>query len=223
VTHDEASPLLVSLVGLHAAPAEEAELRAHVRGCPDCARRLMRLQRLTAALGARSDGLTPSAELVWAIRGIPTRPATRTARWRRRLVPAGVAVAVASSVAAVVLSATRPDPIVRPPALAPERTLALRSESEQISGVVRVGYRADSTRVLQLDVEGLPGGGPSSFDLWLIGPTGAVRAGSFGPGEDGSCRVELPAPASGDWKRVAITPTGAGPAGRVVAASSPTG
>jgi len=223
VNHDQAYPLLPTLVGLRATGPADAELLAHVGDCPVCAARLARLERVAAALeDARETRGAPLGALQARVLAIPSaEPRRPVSRLRRRLVPMGVGIAAAASIAALALVLMRPDPV---PAPAPDRfvaqrTVALQPVARNVEATVTLGRPSGVMRVVRVDVRGLPMDGPRSFDLWFITASGAVRVGSFGPGKDGTCIVDLTASAQERWTRMAITPSGMGPEDAVLARS----
>ncbi len=131
----------------------------------------------------------------------------------------GVGIAAAASIAALVLALTGQDVTQQPSRFEAQQTIALHAIDGNVSGTVELGRPSGPTRVVRLKIRGLPLTGARSFDLWFVGASGAMRAGSFGPGEDGSCTVDLTTAREDDWDRIAITPTGSGPRTQVIATS----
>ena len=221
MTHEQAYELLPDLVGLRVAHPAEAEIHAHVTSCATCAARRRDLERVAHALEIARDAhaisLTGLEERVLAIpKQQPRRP---VGRFRRRIIPAGVGVAAAASIAALTLALTGPDVTQPPSRFDAQQTVALHPIRGSVSGTVELGRPSGATRVVRLKIRGLPLTGARSFDLWFISASGAMRAGSFGPGEDGSCVVDLTTAREEDWQSIAITPTGSGPHKQVIAAS----
>lgn len=221
MTHDEAYALLPSLVGLRATGPADAALLAHVAGCPDCAARLRHLERIADTLGdARETHGHPLDALEARVLAIPAaEPRRPVSRVRRRLMPMGVGIAAAASIAALALVLLRPEPapVPAPDRFVAQRTVALQPVAENVQATVTLGRPSGAMRVVRLDVRGLPMDGPRSFDLWFITASGAVRVGSFGPGKDGNCIVDLTTSAQERWTRMAITPSGMGPEDAVLA------
>lgn len=218
--HEFAYERLPDLVGFRVAGDAEAELRDHVASCDVCVARLAHLERVALGLqSARDARQQPLDALAMRILDIPvTEPQRPAGRLRRRLVPTGVGLAVAASIAALVLALTRSGP---PAAVAFEarQTVTLRAVASQVSGIVELGRPSGATRAVRVKIRGLPMDGARAFDLWLVGASGAMRAGSFGPGEDGSCVVDLAVPRDERWDRIAVTRSGSGPDGQVLASS----
>lgn len=221
MTHDEAYDRLAALVELRIAHPIETEVQAHVATCAVCAERLRDLDNVTRALqiaaNVRSDRFANLEERVLAI---PSEYPQRPAGWvRRRLLPTGVGLAAAASLAALVLVLWGPRQPSDVAHFEAERTITLQPVRAGVFATLAVGRQSGATRVVRLDVRGLPTSGSRSFDLWLVGSTGATRAGSFGPEDDGTCIVDLTTPGDAQWDRVAITPAGAGPRDEIIARS----
>lgn len=171
---------------------------------------------LHAARDARDQSLDPLGRRVL---GIPaTEPRRPAGRFSRRLVPAGVGLAAAASIAALILTFTRTSGPVSAPFEA-RQTVTLHAVAANVSGTVELGRPSGATRVVRLKIRGLPIDGARSFDLWLVGAPGAMCVGSFGPGEDGSWVVDLAAPRDEQWDRISVTRSGSGPDGAVLASS----
>lgn len=221
MTHEEAYPLLPDLVGLRLVDTTEGALRRHVAGCAECAARVAALERvagvLETAADARSHDLSALEKRVLTIPA--THPRRPPNRFMRRLVPAGIALAAAASIAALVLSLTGPDSPASPGPFEAQQTVALRPLRGEVAGTVELGKPSGPMRVVRINIHGLRTDGARSYDLWLVSDAGAMKAGSFGPGKDGQCTVELTMPSAERWDTITVTPTGAGPRRQVLASS----
>lgn len=221
MTHEQAYALLPDLVGLRLVDAGERELRRHIADCSVCAERLSRLEHVERALdvaaAVRTEDLSGLEARVFAIPDQnPRRPPNR---FVRRLVPAGIGLAAAASIAALTLALSRPDMSGLRASFESQQTVALHAVSGGVTGTVQIGRPTGQMRVVRLDIQGLPTDEGTSFDLWFMSDSGAMRAGSFGPGKDGNCIVDLTTPRDERWDTITITPTGAGPRRQVLASS----
>lgn len=219
MTHEQAYERLAELVGLRAAPADEAALRDHVRACASCAERLASLQRVVGALDAvRDEPLPLPPGLEQRVLAIPADvDRGRRRGWRRRMVvgvPALAAAAAALVLALVAFSGPAE------PTFTVERSVALRpAPASTAAGRVDVGRPTGQFRIMRVSVHGLPVAGDPSYDLWMMDGKGAMKAGTFGPDPDGACEVELMIPANERWTQLAITRSGGSPHGTVLAES----
>ncbi|MFN8110414.1 MAG: zf-HC2 domain-containing protein [Thermoleophilia bacterium] len=221
MNHERARELLPLLLEMRAADPAEAELRAHVDGCAECRARLERLRRVETALTAAGpDGDMPGPALAHRVLEVPlTHPRRPAGRFRRGVLPVGAAVAVAASLAAAVL-VVRGDDRGAPAGFAAQRTMALSGRAQ---GTVQLGRPNGSARVVRIDLHHLPTAGTPSFDVWAVGPDGAVRVGSLGPDRDGNCVAEFMTSAAVRVDRVAVTRPGMGPAHGVMASTRQAG
>lgn len=221
MNHADAYDRLVDLVGPRAAAAADAELRAHVAGCGICTTRLAALAsvaRGVASMGERPLELPAGLEdRVLAVPALDDRGPRRTLRRRLSLaVPTLLVTAAAAMIAVLVITAGPAQDQFRL-----DERVALRSMTTTgTEATVEIGMPRGEFRVLRLDVHHLPTASDQSFDLWMIDAKGAaMKAGTFGPDPDGSCKVELMVPASEEWTKMTITPSGAAPERSMIASS----
>lgn len=222
MTHDEAYRLLPMLVELRSSGDDDAELRRHLAECATCRERLASLQRVAGLLRAAGDDDAlpePSPELHDRVLAIPEEDPRNRHRWRRRLVPAGVAAAVAASLVALALVVSPGEPgASTTKEFVAQKVMSLEPPAPTgVSGTIALAAVDGPTQMVRLKVDGLPTDGARTFDLWMMNDEGAVRVGSFGPDGDGHCVVDFVTPSSEPMKMMAITRTGSGPDQNVVA------
>ncbi len=162
---------------------------AHLAHCADCRAELAHLDDLHTALGESALWEDPPAvgerRLVEAI--VAQRP--HSSRWRWAWVAvAAVAVITASGVAALTLSASRPNW---------EVSLAGTEEAVGATATV-VGWRTEAGMRMELTAEGLAAAPDGYYyELWLSAPDKLVSAGTFRYGEgvvlwSGASRADVP-------------------------------
>lgn len=221
MTHDDAYQRLAELVGLRAASPNESALQTHVGECHVCQARLHDLERVSRALAlARSTPFALPVDLETRVLAIPAEhPSPTTRRSSRRLLPIGVTAAAAASIAALTITLTHPGTNEPTPRFEVQQAVALHAVASDVRGTVELGKPSGQYQVVRLKVEGLPTRGNKTYDLWFVSAKGAMRVGSFGPGKDGACIVDLTTPRNGHWDRITITPTGQAPNASVLATS----
>ena len=181
-------PTLAGWLMAQLPPEEEAQLVAHLEGCPACraeADSLMHVAALTlgADTGARASGDAPPASL-------GDRIVARVARERRARVAARMAVAMSAAAAAVVVGVV----VTRDPGEPPLRGEPV-SFVRQARGVEAMAVVApeESGSIMELHVSGLDP--DTTYSMWLTPPGGdwddRVAAGTFQPDEDGEVEVRL--------------------------------
>ena len=195
MTHDEAYPRLAELVGLHDAVADEPALRAHLSGCPRCAARLADLERLDGALRGLGPEIPLPASLDAEVRAVPDTH-LQAARPRRRLLPAAGALAIAATVAALLVV-----PRVGGPADA--RIIPLSSVSTPVRAQLHIAREGGNHRI-RLEVTGLQRAPGARYRLWLRSHTGEVALEPFRPGAQGTVVVVMDVPV-GSWTHASIT------------------
>lgn len=180
--HDRAWELFGTHLLGEASLEEEAELRAHLEGCPECRAELEGLRLAHESMQAAS--ITPPPELKRRVMGrLPRR------RGRRAAVLAAAALLVAT-LSAGLLSAG----VIAPTeyATAPLEATALAPGA---GGEARLRESGENVRV-RLEVWGLPEQDPGEFyEVWFVRGEDRVSAGSFTVGPGGTAEVDASVPA----------------------------
>jgi hypothetical protein len=177
VKHEDAWARLPDLLD----DRDDAGLLAHVRACPECQRQLFLLGRVDRLLRDNASARTSSRK-----RRLTTR----------RLVAAGLAVAVAAAatVAFLVPHATR------------GHDLVLRTASGRSVGQAVMGHPDSRNASVGLVAHGLPVDRGHVFVLWAGDDSHSVmQVGRFMVDQSGGCRVRFNLPATHDWGRFWIT------------------
>jgi anti-sigma factor RsiW len=190
-------------------PAQEAQLVAHLAGCPVCRAEGESLLAVAAvALAADPDGpVDGTVEPPAHLRDRVVRAISAERRSRRLLRAGGVALAaVAASVVALLVLAGGDDPA---PVQGEEVAFTVVPEGASAEAVVAAEDRGS---VVQLVADGLD---PDvTYALWLTPPGGGwddrVAAGTFRPDADGHVDVRLRCalPAEEYGRAWATTPDG---------------